>query len=41
MKIVKKVGVVLLVVFVIAQFFSPEKNEGDLAELNTFLAETN
>ena len=41
MKIVKKVGVVLLIAFVIAQFFSPEKNEGDIAELNLFLAETN
>lgn len=41
MKIVKKVAIVLLIAFVIAQFFSPEKNEGDLAELSTFLAETN
>jgi mono/diheme cytochrome c family protein len=41
MKIVKKILVVLVIVFVIAQFFSPEKNEGDVSELNVFLAETN
>lgn len=41
MKIVKKTAVVLLIAFIVAQFFSPEKNEGDVTELNTFLAETN
>ncbi|WP_435416409.1 heme-binding domain-containing protein [Polaribacter aestuariivivens] len=41
MKILKKVLLVLLVIFVIAQFFGPEKNDGDLASVSTFLAETN
>ena len=41
MKILKKIGLVLLVVFVIAQFFGPEKNEGDVASLQTFISETN
>ena len=41
MKIFKKVPIVLLVVFAIAQFFRPEKNEGDLTSVNAFIAETN
>lgn len=41
MKIIKKILVFLLVVFVIMQFFGPEKNEGELSSLDTFLAETN
>ena len=41
MKIIKKILLFLLVVFVIAQFFGPEKNEGDLASIETFYAETN
>ena len=41
MKIIKKILVLLLVVFVIAQFFGPEKNEGELASIDAFLAETN
>jgi hypothetical protein len=41
MKILKKILLLLLVVFVIAQFFGPEKNEGELASLDTFLTETN
>ncbi|TMM32378.1 cytochrome C [Polaribacter aestuariivivens] len=41
MKILKKVLLVLLVIFIIAQFFGPEKNDGDLASVSTFLAETN
>ncbi|QTE21981.1 heme-binding domain-containing protein [Polaribacter cellanae] len=40
MKILKKVLLVLLVLFVIAQFFGPEKNDGDLASLEPFLMET-
>ena len=40
MKIVKKVLLVLLIAFVIAQFFGPEKNEGDLASVEAFMAET-
>jgi hypothetical protein len=31
----------LLVALVIAQFFGPEKNEGDITAVDTFLAETN
>jgi mono/diheme cytochrome c family protein len=41
MKIVKKILLFLLVALVIAQFFGPEKNEGDVTAINTFLAETN
>ena len=41
MKILKKIFIVLLVVFVIAQFFGPEKNEGDLTSMDAFYAETN
>ncbi len=40
MKIIKKILLLLLVVFVIAQFFGPEKNEGDVTTLETFLSET-
>lgn len=40
MKIVKKILLLLLVAFVIAQFFGPEKNDGDLSTLETFFAET-
>ena len=41
MKLVKKILLFLLVVFVIAQFFGPEKNEGDMTTIETFIAETN
>ncbi len=41
MKIVKKILIVLLVVFVIAQFFGPEKNTGDMASVEPFITETN
>ncbi|MEQ6123672.1 heme-binding domain-containing protein [Pseudotenacibaculum sp. MALMAid0570] len=41
MKIVKKILLFLLVVFVIAQFFGPEKNEGEITSIDAFLAETN
>ena len=41
MKIIKKIFIFLLIVFVIAQFFRPEKNEGDLASIDAFLADTN
>lgn len=41
MKILKKIAIVLLVALVIAQFFGPEKNEGDITAVDTFLAETN
>ena len=41
MKIVKKILLFLLVVFVIMQFFGPEKNEGEISSIEPFLAETN
>ena len=41
MKIFKKLGLFLLVVFVIAQFFGPEKNEGDITSVDAFFADTN
>tara|TARA_R110001632_G_scaffold18408_2_gene57024 strand:+ start:437 stop:910 length:474 start_codon:yes stop_codon:yes gene_type:complete len=41
MKIVKKIGLFLLVIFVIAQFFGPEKNVGEYTSLDGFIAETN
>lgn len=41
MKILKKIGLLLLIAFVIAQFFSPDRNEGDLASIEAFITETN
>lgn len=41
MKILKKIGLLLLVVFIIAQFFGPDKNEGSPTSLNAFYADTN
>lgn len=41
MKILKKLGIVLLTLLIIAQFFGPEKNQGDLASVNPFIEETN
>ena len=41
MKITKKILFFLIVVFLIAQFFGPDKNKGDLASIDTFLIETN
>ncbi len=41
MKIIKKILLLLIIIFVIAQFFGPEKNEGDLASIETFFNETN
>lgn len=41
MKIVKKIGLALLVLLIIAQFFGPEKNAGDIASVAAFEAETN
>ena len=41
MKLIKKIFLLLLIVLVIAQFFGPEKNEGDLASIDPFLNETN
>lgn len=41
MKILKKILWLLLLVFVIAQFFGPEKNEGEIASIEPFFTETN
>ena len=41
MKILKKILLLLLITLVIAQFFGPEKNDGDLASVEPFLTETN
>ena len=41
MKIIKKILLFLLIVFLIAQFFSPDKNQGDIDSIDAFLTETN
>lgn len=41
MKILKKIGTVLLIALAIAQFFGPEKNDGNIDTVNAFIAETN
>jgi len=41
MKVLKKILLFLLIVFVIAQFFGPEKNQGEMASIEAFLNETN
>lgn len=41
MKILKKIAVFALFVLIILQFFGPEKNVGDVADLQPFLTETN
>ncbi|WP_299367578.1 heme-binding domain-containing protein [Winogradskyella sp.] len=40
-KLLKRLGLVLLVIFVITQFFRREKNDGDIASVNAFLKDTN
>lgn len=40
MKIIKKILVALLIVFIIMQFFGPEKNEGELSSIDAFIADT-
>lgn len=41
MKILKKILLFLLIVLVVSQFFGPEKNDGELATVDAFIAETN
>ncbi len=41
MKILKKIAVLALIALVILQFFGPEKNVGDVADLKPFMEETN
>ena len=40
MKTLKKIGYFLLLILIIAQFFGPDKNEGSLTSLETFITET-
>jgi hypothetical protein len=40
MKKLKKIGWFLLIALLIAQFFGPEKNDGDLATVTAFIEET-
>lgn len=41
MKILKKIGIILLILLIVAQFFRPEKNDGEIDTVNAFIAETN
>lgn len=41
MKIIKKILTALLIVFIIMQFFGPDKNQGEMTSINAFIAETN
>ena len=41
MKRTKKITLFILILLVIAQFFGPEKNQGDLSSIEPFLVETN
>ncbi len=41
MKIFKSIVLVMLLVFIVAQFFGPETNEGTIASFEPFLKETN
>ncbi len=40
MKIIKKILLLLLVLFVIAQFFGPGKNQGEISTIDAFVSET-
>ena len=40
-KTIKKLGLLLLMLFIMAQFFGPEKNQGDLTSIEPFFEETN
>ncbi|MBT8252965.1 MAG: heme-binding domain-containing protein [Flavobacteriaceae bacterium] len=41
MKIVKKILYAALILLVIAQFFGPDRNEGDVASIDAFINDTN
>ncbi|MDX1471786.1 MAG: heme-binding domain-containing protein [Flavobacteriaceae bacterium] len=41
MRTFQKIIVVLLVIFIVAQFFQPVKNKGEMSSVEPFLAETN
>ena len=40
MRLIKKILLALIIAFIVAQFFGPEKNQGDLTSIEPFLAET-
>ncbi|WP_411894489.1 heme-binding domain-containing protein [Winogradskyella sp. A2] len=39
--LLKKLGLAVLIVIVLAQFFGPEKNDGDITSIEPFLVDTN
>lgn len=39
--LLKKLGLAILLVLLVAQFFGPPKNDGDIASVGPFLADTN
>ncbi|MEO9076196.1 MAG: heme-binding domain-containing protein [Gelidibacter sp.] len=41
MRNVKKLFTVLVIIFIVAQFFGPKKNQGDLVSFEPFLKDTN
>lgn len=41
MKILKKLGLVLLILFIAAQFIGPDRNNGDITSVDAFFADTN
>jgi hypothetical protein len=41
MKILKKLGLILLAALLIAQFFGPEKNDRDITSVDAFFVDTN
>ncbi len=41
MKFIKKILVFLLIAFILAQFFGPDKNDGDITSIEPFFDETN
>jgi hypothetical protein len=40
-KLLKNLVLAILIVLVLAQFFGPEKNDGDISSVDAFLADTN
>ena len=40
MKIIKKILIALLIIFIIMQLFGPDSNEGDMASVDAFIADT-
>lgn len=40
MKVLKKILLLLVIVFIVAQFFKPDRNEGSLESIEPFIAET-